>query len=583
MKRKKLLFALTLMVAFILAIPGKVLAEGLPLYPSIPERYYPDLKEEIISNLEMNYSSFANKPEKFTADYRIGNYIPWYNYNPDGEKFIKEISCVVYPVYAGEKMVSFKALDPSGEPFLNYGSGFIAEPLGEYVQSGHSDYFLINFLTNVFAASEGKVQFISWNGAMVMNGEAVYKDEIEKLEDSKFKEDFLDWYKEYKALDGAGDVSNEKKLQDLSVKFLEAKLKESSQDFAFNRDMEKFSSLPIIYKGGSEEIIPSRAGTVLPKPDKLLKDQDEKAPPTGDPFFMKRNPTQAVEISSLRKNQSIYAVNQNEILNAIEKDQGYLSKTLATEKIAVTANTITPVYKASLYDYAETGNIEIQPLLFDNAREYAAEVNRGGRFAGIILFTFDGISIKPHIYGPNDDPTYSFDWQVNVPRIQALLMKVHFSSDDIQAKLVFMDGLGYVYDIRGNGQEVLIAAGSKLGTEINPEISMNFTPVMEEALVVDENLRELAKKEKAERDRRMEKIKNLPKGQNPDTGNSAPAPFIVDNSPYRNENIYTVKRGDSLWKIAARYLGKGSRYGEIKKINGLKSNTIYPGQRLRIR
>ena len=93
----------------------------------------------------------------------------------------------------------------------------------------------------------------------------------------------------------------------------------------------------------------------------------------------------------------------------------------------------------------------------------------------------------------------------------------------------------------------------------------------------------LQKKEKAECDRRMEEIKNLPKGQNPDTGNSAPAPFIVDNSPYRNENIYTVKKGDSLWKIAARYLGKGSRYGEIKKVNGLQSNTIYPGQRLRIR
>ena len=288
-------------------------------------------------------------------------------------------------------------------------------------------------------------------------------------------------------------------------------------------------------------------------------------------------PAQAVEISSLRKNQSIYAVNQNEILNAIEKDQGDLSKTLAIEKTAVTANTIMPVYRASLYDYAETGNIEIQPLLFDNAQEYAAEVNRNGRFAGFVLFTFDGTTFKAHIYGPYEDPASSFDWKVNAPRIEALLKKVQFFSEDIEAKLVFMDGLGYVYDIRGNGQEVLIAAG------IKGQNSLIFTPETEGILVVDENLRELAKKEKAELDRRMEKIKNLPKGQNPDTGNSAPAPFIVDNSPYLNENVYTVKRGDSLWKIAARYLGKGSRYGEIKKANGLQSNTIYPGQRLRIR
>lgn len=210
MKRKKIFFSLALILAFTLVVPGEAFAEDFPLYPSIPKKYYSDLKKGIIGDLEMNYSKYANDQESFIADYRVGDYIPWYNFNLDEEKFIEETTCVVYPIYAGKKMVGFKALDPSGEPFLNYGSGFIAEPLGEYVQSGHSDYFLINFLTNVFAASEGKVQFISWNGGMVMNGEAVYKDEIEKLEDSKFKEDFLDWYKEYKALDGAGDVSNEK-------------------------------------------------------------------------------------------------------------------------------------------------------------------------------------------------------------------------------------------------------------------------------------------------------------------------------------------------------------------------------------
>ena len=46
--------------------------------------------------------------------------------------------------------------------------------------------------------------------------------------------------------------------------------------------------------------------------------------------------------------------------------------------------------------------------------------------------------------------------------------------------------------------------------------------------------------------------------------------------------VHTVVRGDSLWAIAEKYLGSGARYGEIKSMNGLTSNVIYPGQQLRI-
>lgn len=45
---------------------------------------------------------------------------------------------------------------------------------------------------------------------------------------------------------------------------------------------------------------------------------------------------------------------------------------------------------------------------------------------------------------------------------------------------------------------------------------------------------------------------------------------------------YTVKAGDSLWAIAAKYLGNGSRYTEIKSLNGLSSDTIHPGQVLKL-
>ncbi|MEI3060705.1 MAG: N-acetylmuramoyl-L-alanine amidase [Oscillospiraceae bacterium] len=45
---------------------------------------------------------------------------------------------------------------------------------------------------------------------------------------------------------------------------------------------------------------------------------------------------------------------------------------------------------------------------------------------------------------------------------------------------------------------------------------------------------------------------------------------------------YTVKKNDTLWGIAAKLLGNGSRYKEIKTLNGLTSDTIYTGQKLKI-
>lgn len=60
---------------------------------------------------------------------------------------------------------------------------------------------------------------------------------------------------------------------------------------------------------------------------------------------------------------------------------------------------------------------------------------------------------------------------------------------------------------------------------------------------------------------------------------STAVPPAATPEPSRN---YTVKQGDTLWKIAAANLGSGSRYTEIVKLNGLTSNTIYPGQQLKL-
>ena len=56
-------------------------------------------------------------------------------------------------------------------------------------------------------------------------------------------------------------------------------------------------------------------------------------------------------------------------------------------------------------------------------------------------------------------------------------------------------------------------------------------------------------------------------------------PLII---PKGGSKIYTVKSGDTLWDISSKCLGRGSRYLEIKTLNGLTSDAIYPGQLLKI-
>lgn len=46
--------------------------------------------------------------------------------------------------------------------------------------------------------------------------------------------------------------------------------------------------------------------------------------------------------------------------------------------------------------------------------------------------------------------------------------------------------------------------------------------------------------------------------------------------------VYTVEEKESLWSIAADKLGKGSRYKEIMKLNGLQTDVIKPGQKLKV-
>lgn len=71
-------------------------------------------------------------------------------------------------------------------------------------------------------------------------------------------------------------------------------------------------------------------------------------------------------------------------------------------------------------------------------------------------------------------------------------------------------------------------------------------------------------------------------GGSPPRGTTPPVKAI---QPQLNQN-YTVKRGDTLWAIAKKYLGNGEDYPEIyqanKSVIGPDPNKIYPGEHLKV-
>ncbi len=72
------------------------------------------------------------------------------------------------------------------------------------------------------------------------------------------------------------------------------------------------------------------------------------------------------------------------------------------------------------------------------------------------------------------------------------------------------------------------------------------------------------------------------KGLNNTSSSQLPSPPDTDTKPPTSTFEYVVVTGDTLWDIAEKFLGSGARYEEIKTLNGLTGDTIYAGQVLNV-
>jgi hypothetical protein len=162
---------------------------------------------------------------------------------------------------------------------------------------------------------------------------------------------------------------------------------------------------------------------------------------------------------------------QDTVYEAVQNPGG-LNAFLDNNKITIIKESITPVYVASLYEYAETGVFTIRPeTRRDNEIAYRAKtVTANGAFAGNMKFyVLDGVaymsSFTPNrVPGFSFEPSYGFEgneslvsysYADHAKRVQSLTGRESFVPVS-KVRYVGVEGLGNVFYVNDGKTEALV-------------------------------------------------------------------------------------------------------------------------------
>lgn len=225
---------------------------------------------------------------------------------------------------------------------------------------------------------------------------------------------------------------------------------------------------------------------------------------------------------------SIYLENRAELGLAV-KAWKYDGKTITPD-----VNTIMPVYTASIYDYAKTGEFKFEQ---DANRYYSDALDEDGNFAGSALLILENGEFRFSTYGPSVDKSRSIAFEFNAKRVNALMKKRGLSSDCKDVKLVNIEGAGFAYYIDNGTEKMLVAANID---SVNERI---FNEKNGGIIVIGDELKAAADEELAEYNKFQEEyqkyVESLGLGPDdplPGMGGYETPMFTVDNTPYLEED-----------------------------------------------
>lgn len=167
---------------------------------------------------------------------------------------------------------------------------------------------------------------------------------------------------------------------------------------------------------------------------------------------------------------------QDEIYSLLQKESYSFHKTLEMNGWRIVKETIAPIYRLDMLDYAQTGEIRIRPRTSpptndseEKGNVYAAKmVTSGGAYAGNVVFRIlngaaEGANcslvfdINDGTMFPNYSAPYSYADHLN--RIKAILHRTDpVPAEDV--KLVSVDGMCRCFCVRSQGGYLFIPVGS---------------------------------------------------------------------------------------------------------------------------